>query len=56
MFEPGKRVYLNSDKCDTFNVIIKGRVGIFYPDSTRITAINQSQIVYIDEAGALERL
>lgn len=51
----GERIYQSLDKLDTFNVIIKGKVGIFYPDLAKIKQIqdqNPTRIVCITESEA----
>ena len=32
----GSRFFTDSDRIDCFNLILKGKVGIFYPDSVKI--------------------
>ena len=56
MFAPGHRVYTSQDKLDTFNIIIKGKIAIFYPEMQKIQNCNQASIVYYNEAKVKEQL
>ena len=49
---PNERVYDKmSDKLDSFNLILEGKVGIFHYDQTKIAKIEDkySSIVYLTE-------
>ena len=54
--ERGKPVYTH-EKLDSFNLIVRGTIGIFYPDHKKINKIQDklTTIVYLNEAEANER-
>lgn len=33
---PGQRIFGQSEKMDTFCLILKGKVGIFYPEAAQV--------------------
>ena len=39
---PGQRVFGQSDKIDFFAVILKGKVGIYYPDHLKVKLAQQT--------------
>ena len=53
----GQRVYVNTDKIDSFNLILKGRMGIYYPDLNKIKICSNpiTRIMYLNEAEAKKR-
>lgn len=36
----GQRFFPGSDRIDSFNLILKGKVGIFYPEAEKIELIS----------------
>ena len=36
---PGDRVYTNFDKLDSFNIILKGKIGVFFVEQTKMKAL-----------------
>lgn len=51
---PGQRIAAHSETIDDYNLILKGRVGIFYPDS-KSKGLNPSRITICNEAEADKR-
>lgn len=37
----GSRFFVDSDRIDSFNLILKGKVGIFYPDNAKIKQLEE---------------
>ena len=57
-FRPGERVYQTQDKLDSFNIVIRGKMGIFYQDLQKIRECRkykQARVVVVNEAEANRR-
>jgi hypothetical protein len=57
-YSPNERIYDKiHDKLDSFNLILEGKIGIFYPDQNKIAKIEDkySSIVYLTEQEAVNK-
>jgi len=52
----GQRVYKNADRIDSYNIIIKGKIGIFQPDAKlKSLQENITRVVCLTELEANKR-
>ena len=54
---PGQRFFMGTETIDSFNLLMKGKIGIFYPDKERIqaAAIEKGRIQCCNQAEAEKR-
>lgn len=54
---PGQRFFIGTDTIDSFNLLMRGKIGIFYPDKERIQAaeIEKGRIQCCNQAEAERR-
>jgi hypothetical protein len=55
--KPGQRFYKGTDRIDSFNLVVKGKVGVFYPDAPAIKqATANHRLVCCNEAERQKRM